>query len=230
MAEDENGRSVPWIPVFEASAKSFLATVTLALLSASALGADYHIEVLDKNEAPVPGVVVALEPLDGGSTAAPAPAIMDQLDRQFVPHILVVQKGASVTFPNSDSIKHHVYSFSAAKLFEIKLFGGDQEQEVVSFPKAGEVELGCNVHDWMLGYIFVVDTPFFTRTNAAGQALLAAPEGSYELRVWHPRIQDDSEALTTRLSDGQLNYTVRLNNPLLPPYEQEHVGEHQAYD
>ncbi|MEM1404262.1 MAG: methylamine utilization protein [Pseudomonadota bacterium] len=197
--------------------------------TAFANGSIKEISVLSANGEPVPGVVVALEPLDQNADMAPAPGAMDQIDRQFVPHILVVQRGAEVRFPNSDSIKHHVFSFSAARTFEIRLFD-DSQEESLDFPRAGSVELGCNVHDWMLGYIYVADTPHFTRTNRQGIAELTVPDGDYRVRIWHPRIQDDERLLLGSLSRNSSNYIHRLKEPLLPNYEQESVGELQDYD
>ncbi len=77
---------------------------------------------------------------------------MDQQGHQFVPHLLVVQAGTEVTFPNSDNVSHHVYSFSPTKPFELPLYKGDVYPPV-TFEKAGIVVVGCNIHDSMLGYI-----------------------------------------------------------------------------
>lgn len=111
---------------------------------------------------------------------------MDQVNRQFVPHVLVVQQGQTVRFPNSDDTRHHVYSFSEAKIFEVKLFKGTNSDPIV-MDKAGIVELGCNIHDMMLGYIYV---------SSSGQAVKTKPDGTaeidvelpVELKVWHPRM------------------------------------------
>lgn len=200
-----------------------------ACQGAVANSAPREVTVLSATGEPVPGVVVALEPVDQTPGAAPTAGTMDQIDRQFVPHILVVQRGAEVRLPNSDSIKHHVFSFSEARTFEIKLFD-DTQEESLSFPAAGDVELGCNVHDWMLGYIYVADTPHFTRTNLQGIAELEVPEGDYRVRIWHPRIQDDESLLLGDLNRDATEYTHQLKETLLPAYEQESVGELQDYD
>jgi plastocyanin len=114
-------------------------------------------------------------------------AIVAQSDREFVPFVTVIQVGTTVSFPNRDPILHHVYSFSEAKPFEIKLYSG-QSPSTVNFDRSGVVTLGCNIHDWMLGYIVVVPTPYFARTDANGVAHLRdLPAGNYELRAWHPR-------------------------------------------
>ena len=114
------------------------------------------------------------------------PVAVEQIDREFVPYVTVVQVGTAVTFPNRDPILHHVYSFSPAKPFEIKLYAGTPTEIV--FDKAGVVTLGCNIHDWMIGYIAVVPTPFFAKTDANGVARLRdLPQGAYDLHAWHPQ-------------------------------------------
>jgi hypothetical protein len=157
---------------------------------------------------------------------------MDQVNTQFFPHILAVQKGTQVRFPNSDSIKHHVYSFSPAKVFELQLYKGLQADPLL-FSKNGAVELGCNVHDWMLGYIFVVDTPYFTKTNANGEALISVSKGDYVLQVWHPRIQDDYEILASQIVvDQDMDKIINLPSKLLPNLNQfeAEVDEFSEYE
>ena len=115
-----------------------------------------------------------------------APVAVEQIDREFVPYVTVIQVGTTVTFPNRDPILHHVYSFSPAKQFEIKLYTGKSPTEIV-FDKPGVVTLGCNIHDWMIGYIAVVPTPFFAKTDANGVARLRdMPVGAYDVHAWHP--------------------------------------------
>jgi ADP-ribose pyrophosphatase YjhB (NUDIX family) len=108
------------------------------------------------------------------------------VDREFVPFVSVVQVGTVVSFPNRDPILHHVYSFSAAKSFEIKLYSGKSPQEI-TFDKPGVVALGCNIHDWMVAYVVVVPTPYFARSEGGGTVRLQdLPAGPYELHAWHP--------------------------------------------
>ncbi|MEO8133274.1 MAG: methylamine utilization protein [Betaproteobacteria bacterium] len=111
---------------------------------------------------------------------------IEQIDREFVPYVSVVQAGTVVIFPNRDPILHHVYSFSRAKNFEIKLYSGTSPSEIL-FDQPGVVTLGCNIHDWMIAYVLVVETPYFATTDAQGNAqLLNVPAGKYDLKVWHP--------------------------------------------
>ena len=149
--------------------------------------------------------------------ALPLDAVMDQINRQFVPHTLVVQQGTHVSFPNSDSIQHHVYSFSRAKTFELQLYS-ELEIEPLLFDKPGVVELGCNVHDWMLGYIYVADTPFFGQTSQQGEVTISVPSGEFMLSVWHPRIDDADLAMqhTVTIGDSPQTITIQLKDDLLP--------------
>ena len=120
------------------------------------------------------------------SAKAGTRAIMLQQDRQFAPFILPVQLGTTVEFPNRDPFRHQVYSFSAAKAFELKLYGGN-EVNSITFDKEGVIALGCNIHDNMLAYIYVVGTPYFAMAAKDGAASVEQiPAGSYTVNVWHP--------------------------------------------
>ena len=123
---------------------------------------------------------------------------VDQVDKEFVATVTVITVGSRVNFPNSDDILHHVYSFSPAKVFELPLYGNGQNINFSEeFGQAGVVEIGCNIHDWMLGYIYVAQTRLVVKTDAAGQALLSdVPAGDYSVRIWHPRAPTDSTELT----------------------------------
>jgi len=189
----------------------------LILFSVNAVAVPVTVDIKSNKNLPVFQTVVYLEPTSG---TPPVPAVdkvsvLDQVDRQFVPHILPIQKGSSVVFPNSDSIQHHVYSFSPAKQFELKLYR-DSKVEPLLFETDGEVELGCNVHDWMLAYIWVVDTPYFAKTSQDGVVVIDVPVGHYTLKVWHPRIQDDLESLSQNVNINQPSVIeIKLQKELL---------------
>lgn len=180
------------------------------------------VSVVDRRAAPVDDVVVFAAPASGRVQAgAPrARAIMDQRHRQFVPHILVVQTGTLVDFPNNDSVSHHVYSFSPARPFELALYKGDPHPPI-EFDKAGPVVLGCNIHDNMIGYIYVVDTPYFAKTGGDGRADLGAlPPGRYYVRVWTPRLREKDlpAAVTIELpADADRPLAFRLEGRMAPP-------------
>ncbi|WP_426191630.1 methylamine utilization protein [Massilia sp. DWR3-1-1] len=122
----------------------------------------------------------------GGLVAQKSPkgAIIEQRGLKFLPLVSVVQAGATVSFPNNDKVRHHIYSFSPAKKFDQKLYSGAAASTQV-FDKAGTVVLGCNIHDRMIAYVKVVDTPFFARTDADGVARIELPAGKYTLSAWH---------------------------------------------
>jgi plastocyanin len=135
---------------------------------------------------PVPDAAVVVEPLVPVHARGRGRAAIEQRDREFNPWMTVVQVGTSVEFPNNDTIRHHVYSFSEPKRFEIKLYAGKPGQPVV-FDKPGQVDIGCNVHDWMEAHVLVVESPYFAKTGADGRATVAdVPPGRYRLRLWHP--------------------------------------------
>lgn len=135
----------------------------------------------------VDAVVYAIAGSTHEGRAARAPVAVEQFDREFVPYVTAVQVGTSITFPNRDPILHHVYSFSPAKTIDIPLYTGKSPVEVL-FDKPGVVTLGCNIHDWMIGYILVVPTAHFARTDAQGMAKLRdMPAGAYDIHAWHPQ-------------------------------------------
>jgi plastocyanin len=136
----------------------------------------------------VADAAVVLEPLAPAHAhpRAGVHATIEQRGSEFLPWVTVVQTGTSVDFPNNDTTRHHVYSFSAPKRFEIKLYAGKPSQPVL-FDQPGEVVIGCNIHDWMEAHVLVVDSPWFAKTAADGRASIAnVPAGRYRLRLWHP--------------------------------------------
>jgi plastocyanin len=160
--------------------------VALALPRAGA-AASIEVQVRDAQGKPVADAAVHAMPAAGAPDARGKAVAIEQADREFVPYVTVLQTGTIVSFPNRDPIQHHVYSFSPAKSFEIKLYSGKSPSEVL-FDKPGVVTLGCNIHDWMIGYVLVVSTPHFGKTDASGIARLRdVPAGNYEVHAWHPQ-------------------------------------------
>ncbi|MEP6546836.1 MAG: hypothetical protein ABJD53_05170 [Gammaproteobacteria bacterium] len=180
------------------------AAAVLLLVCGGTLGyaAELHVVVKDHHGKRVADAVVLATPLDPRSalrSKTPSEAI-DQVDKQFVPYVKVVFVGSKIRFPNSDNIRHQVYSFSPAKKFELPLYGGTDAPPVV-FDKPGVVVLGCNIHDWMLGYIYVSDTPFFAQTEVAGTASIEdLPPGEYSVRLWHPSLEQGEQATAQRVT------------------------------
>lgn len=159
------------------------------LLAASAAGAaPVDVQLLGPGGRPVADAVVTVEAPHSGPIRFPWPYVMRQQNISFEPHVLIVPVGADVTFPNLDRVRHHVYSFSKPKRFELKLYGQDQTRSVM-FDKPGVVALGCNIHDGMSGFVIAVDTPYAARTDSSGHARLDVPAGSATLKLWHPSIR-----------------------------------------
>jgi plastocyanin len=179
---------------------------TLALFVASALPSMLHaaaltVSIADPAGKPLVDAVALLEPVSGKAPVKPlADAEISQSKRQFQPRVTVVTTGTRVTFPNFDTVRHHVYSFSPVKTFELKLYAGVPNVPVV-FDKPGVAVLGCNIHDTMAAWVVVADTPWFARSAANGRARIdAVPPGSYRLRVWHPGLPLNSEPTPVAIS------------------------------
>lgn len=148
------------------------------------------VELRDQHGDPVPNAIVSI----AGTSAVDTNnvAVVDQVDEQFVPRVSYVYKGQQVHFPNSDDVRHHVYSFSKAKTFELKLYSGSASKPMV-FDTAGVVVLGCNIHDRMIGYIYIAENEIAAKTDAVGRAsidegVLQQPYAGHKISVWHPRL------------------------------------------
>lgn len=166
---------------------------------------------------PVEDFAVVLEAPSGLAVRKAKASILQQ-DREFNPYLTIVQTGTAVEFPNRDAFKHHVYSFSQPKIFEIKLYAGKPAKPVV-FDKPGVVALGCNVHDWMVAYVLVVDTPHFAKTGADGRARIAnVPPGAYRLKLWHPRLSPDLPAREIKMGKDAVRLSLQAAVPPRPPH------------
>jgi plastocyanin len=166
-----------------------LLLLALAALSAHAAGT---VRVVTKDPAgrPVADAVAYAVAMDSPAAVQPPaePVAIVQKDQEFIPYVTPIVVGTRVVFPNKDNVQHHVYSVSPAKKFEIPLYTGETTAPIV-FDRAGPVVLGCNIHDWMVAYILVLDTPYFAKTGADGTAeITSLPPGRYHLGVWHPRL------------------------------------------
>ena len=162
-----------------------LATVLLFAATPAATAATLEITVKDARGAPLEDAVAWVMPKPGPAPARKREAAIAQRDKTFVPAVTVVQTGTPIQFPNQDPIRHHVYSFSPAKVFELKLYAGTPVAPIV-FDKPGEVVLGCNIHDHMIAWVYVVDTPWFAKTGKDGTARIdGVPAGDHELHLVH---------------------------------------------
>jgi plastocyanin len=184
------------------------AAALLAIVMTQTQAADIAVTVTDDQGQPVADAVVVAVPADGNPrppTKAgdrPHTGLVDQVDKEFTPNVTAILVGTAVTFPNHDNVRHQVYSFSPAKRFELPLYAGVPAEPVV-FDKPGGVVLGCNIHDWMVGYVYVSESPYFAKTGSDGRVLLAdLPARAYTLRVWHPQLDGAEEATQKSVDAG----------------------------
>ena len=161
-----------------------LATLSLALSPLAVHAVPVTVQLRGANGQPLANAAVAIEVKGRTGKTTTAKAEMGQRDRQFTPQLLVVQTGTAVNFPNFDTVRHHVYSFSPIKVIDIKLYSGTPAEPVV-FDKPGVATLGCNIHDRMSAHIVVVDTPTFGRTDDKGQLAFDLPAGEHVVKAWH---------------------------------------------
>lgn len=154
-----------------------------------AAAADVSFKIADANGAPVADAVVSLVPLDAPAKLTPPaePLEIAQSGQEFSVFVTPLVVGSAVNFPNQDNCSHQVYSLSPPKKFALPLYKPGNGSTVV-FDRPGVVALGCNIHDWMLAYVVVLETPFFAKTATDGSAIVAAPPGRYRADVWHPRL------------------------------------------
>jgi plastocyanin len=197
---------------------AFLAAGLLAAAAPPALAESGPVTVLvrDADGAPVADAVVFAPSLAGEFAPPEEPYVLDQVDKEYVPHILPIVVGGQVRFPNSDDIHHHVYSFSRAKKFELPLYRGEPA-DPVTFEQAGVVKVGCNIHDWMSAVILVLPNPHFAMTNAEGRAVLEGlpREDGVVLQVFHERLRGSSDATAKTVAwraDGtaEVRWEIRL--------------------
>lgn len=182
----------------------------LAWTFTNAIAAQQQVQIVNEAGLPVSGAAVAIFVKGARSTAVPGTvADMAQRDKTFAPHLRVIQTGTSVNFPNFDTVRHHVYSFSPIKTFEIKLYAGTPTAPIV-FDKAGTATLGCNIHDRMLGYIHVVDTPYFAVTDASGLLSFELPAGEHRIRVWTPAMGEANQGQEQGFKAGPDTLTIKV--------------------
>jgi plastocyanin len=161
------------------------ASTLIAITLLCPLALAESIKIKDQFGNPIENVVVSFTTTDGIESDKRDVLIMDQIDKQFSPQVLVVQKNQTVSFPNSDNIRHHLYSFSKPKPFEFKMFKGGESKQLI-LDQAGIVVLGCNIHDQMVGYIYVTEHENTVITNEQGIAEL--PQGGLAVKLWHAKL------------------------------------------
>lgn len=187
----------------------------LAGLACPARAATVDVEALGRDGKPLAEVVLFLESPAAKAAAKPLAGVeVEQADKRFTQRVTVVPVGTAVAFPNRDKVRHHVYSFSPAKTFELKLYVGTPANPVV-FDKPGIATLGCNIHDQMVAWVVAVETPYLGISGANGRLRLSdVPAGSYRLRSWHPDLPVGAPALDQALVVGAGNTSATVRLPL----------------
>jgi plastocyanin len=193
--------------------KSSLLACALVSCAAPAFAGDLVVTVTTKDGKPLSDAVVTL-PAPAGAPAPKFPWKLEiaQKDKQFAPFVLVAPVGAEVAFPNFDKFRHHVYSFSKGNKFELELYGSDQKRSV-TFKATGVAALGCNIHDNMVAFVYVTDSPYAARANARGVAeLKGAPDGAAQVTIWHPHAKSRDQVTTTDITiAGVTRLTVAID-------------------
>jgi plastocyanin len=195
--------------------------ILVLLFTSVAQASALTVEVTDNQGKLLKNAVVYLESKNTSANKNNSLVEIEQKDKQFNPLVTVVQTGTSVNFPNHDRVRHHVYSFSPAKKFELKLYSGIPANPVL-FDKAGTVVLGCNIHDNMLAFVYVVNTPYFVQTDANGIAKLAnIPDGHYQLKVWHYALKSEnvpaSQEIDINPKLNKLSVKLTINDDSIVP-------------
>jgi plastocyanin len=170
--------------------KSLCIATSAALLSMSALAAQLNIIAKDRNGTPMVDVVASLTPV--GKTApqvsASATGKVEQKNFKFDPLVTIVQRGTKMRFPNLDKKDHHVKVLTGPTLFEFKIYTS-KEPAPVTLDSLGKITIHCLLHNYMVAHIFVVDTPWYGKTDESGiLAIDNVPDGEYELTVDHPAL------------------------------------------
>lgn len=180
----------------------------------AATAAPVNASLQNQGGKPLGDAVLTLHAASGRTpTPAPSKAEIEQVGKSFRPYLTVIPVGSAVQFPNRDSVRHHVYSFSPAKTFELKLYAGTPATPVV-FDKPGAVALGCNIHDQMTAWVFVTDTPWHARSGEDGKALTDVPPGNYVARVWHPDLPPSAKPVEQAVTVGAGGATLTLKLPV----------------
>ena len=203
-------------------AAHLIALLACVAMHPAARAGELIAQVVDGSDKPLADAVVVAYRANGhAEPVKPVTAIEDQVDKEFVPYVQAIRVGTQVKFPNKDDIRHHVYSFSPAKKFELPLYSGTPASAVL-FDKVGVVKLGCNIHDWMIGYLYVTDAPYFGKTTAQGRVELKdLPAGTYRVRAWHPRLEATEESTTQQIEvkDGaptHVEWALKLKREFRP--------------
>jgi plastocyanin len=203
-----------------------LPAVVLLMSAARAAAGDLTVQIDDGHGQPAGDAVVTLRSDNAQHAEARAPVtkIIDQRDETFIPYVEIFRPGDSVVFRNSDTTRHHVYSFAAAKTFEFVIAPGDSAPPV-TLDRVGEIPVGCNIHDQMITHLYVSDAPWIARTKADGRAAFdGLSPGTYTVEVWHPQLRPGRPGPTRTVTIDAAQSSVSLTVSLLPdPRQSDHA-------
>jgi plastocyanin len=184
----------------------------------AAMAATVDIVITDTNGKPAANAIVSLAPENGTApspTNIPNEATIDQRNQMFVPLAVTIRKGGHVVFANNDATMHQVYSFSPIKQFEYEIRQGEKSPPVV-FDRPGVAAIGCNIHDNMVAFVYVADSPWTVTTDDHGHARIAnVPTGAYRASVWHPKLAPGRAPPTAELQVSGDGAKLSLSAPLL---------------
>ncbi|BDX06805.1 methylamine utilization protein [Planctobacterium marinum] len=204
----------------------FIRSLILLLFSIShCWAANISFSVVDKDNNPLADAIISLTPTSEGAikaaaTAAAPVAQMTQSNKQFNPHVVAVQQGHKVHFPNEDSIKHQVYSLSELQQFDLTVEAGATEHGP-QMTSTGAINIGCNIHDWMQAYVYVVDTPWFGQTDADGLVSIELPDNeTFSWQLWHPRVSSEEAHSGGLIQAPYGQVDIILKSALLPAYDE----------
>lgn len=204
--------------------KTLLASTFLSILPVFAQAAGVTVTVTDPAGKPLEDVVVFVEADGGSPVKQPKTAEIEQKGLKFLPLVTVVPVGSKINFPNNDKVRHHIYSFSPAKKFDQKLYSGVAATPQV-FDKAGTVVLGCNIHDKMIAYVKVVDTPHYAKTDASGIAKVELPAGGkYTVTAWHYNQTASAKGVEAVAVKADGSTAVRFSLAQKPPLAESESG------
>jgi len=198
--------------------RALAAAVLLISMAVRAAAGDLTVQIYDGHGQPAGDAVVTLrsDNVQHAETRAPETKIVDQRDETFLPYVEIFRPGDSVVFRNSDTTRHHVYSFAAAKSFEFVIAPGDSTPPVV-LDRVGEIPVGCNIHDQMITHLYVSDAPWLVRTKADGRAVFDnLSAGSYNVDVWHPQLRPGRPGPSKTVTIDTAQSSVQLTVSLLP--------------
>lgn len=166
-------------------------------------------------------MVVYLEPLSNQVLPSSAHTItINQHHKAFAPYISVSQTQQAVRFTNQDDITHHIYSVATNNKFSFKIRAGQSHNDI-TFEHSNEIAMGCNIHDWMSGYLLVVDTPYFAKSDVQGKSVFTSvKQGKYRVVIWHPQLKTHNNRFVIEKNvQGDMTFSVSLEAKLdkIPP-------------